>query len=111
MSSESIYKGITGPAGPQEGRFTSAIGGETLAQRAHFLGRLENAYSRLESVADKTVGNAMTLTGGWPQQANTGKDAPANAGVLGAVEDIASAIHRVCDRIDEANRAVAERLP
>lgn len=95
-----IYKGVTGPAAPA---------GE--AARATFLRRLENAYSRLESVADNTVGNAMALTGGWPQQASTGKDAPASAGVLGAVEEIASAIHRVCDRIEEANRAVAERLP
>ncbi|TGT76191.1 MULTISPECIES: hypothetical protein [unclassified Mesorhizobium] len=111
MHSESIYKGITGPAGPQEGRFSgAAYGGETSAQRAHFLGRLENALSRLDKAANRQVEIASSLTGGWPSN-QAGDKAPQNAGVFGAVEDIATAIHRICDRIEEANQAVAERLP
>lgn len=76
------------------------------------LGRLENALNRLSNVADGTVGAAMSLTGGWPQQASAPTDkAPSSAGVFGAIEEIANAIHRICDRVDEANRAVSERLP
>lgn len=102
------YKGVTGPAGPAR---SIADMVKEPQQRATFLNRLENAYRRLESAADNTVGLALTLTGGWPQQASPGKDAPAPEGLFGAVEDIASAIHRVCDRLDEANSAVQERLP
>ncbi|MBZ9706110.1 hypothetical protein LB543_05170 [Mesorhizobium sp. ESP7-2] len=81
--------------------------------KATFLGRLENALSRLDRAADGTANNAMTLTGGWPSQPvqSNGKDAPANAGVFGAVDDIAATIHRICDRIEDANAAVRDRLP
>lgn len=92
--------GAVGPAGYSDG-----------PQRAHFLGRLENALSRLDRAASRQVEIAGSLTGGWPVSASVGEKAPQSAGVFGAVEDIASAIHRICDRIEEANQAVSERMP
>ena len=104
------------------GNIGSAIGSGTAGMlekmagcaevRSTPLGRLENALNRLSNVADATCNSAMALTGGWPVEARQqAKDAAPSAGVFGAVEEIASAIHRVCDRLDEANRAVVERLP
>lgn len=98
-----------------EGRFTGT--GKMLdtmasCERSTPLGRLENALNRLSNVAEGTVSAAMSLTGGWPQGANGPVDkAPQRAGMFGAIEDIADAVHRVCDRLDEANRAVVEQLP
>lgn len=99
---ESPYTGITGPAGP---------GYAAEPQRAHFLGRLENALSRLDRAASRQIEIAGSLTGGWPANASVCEKAPQGAGIFGAVDDIATAIHRVCDRIEEANQAVSERLP
>ncbi|RWA81468.1 MAG: hypothetical protein EOQ31_31470 [Mesorhizobium sp.] len=90
------FSGLTSPAEPQ---------------RMHFLNRLENALNRLQSNTDRTVSIAQALTGGWPTGAASAKEAVPQSGVFGAIEEIASAIHRVCDRLDEANAAVQERLP
>lgn len=89
----------------------AAVNGSVDPQRAHFLNRLENALNRLQGNADRTVQIAQALTGGWPTSAAATKEIPPSSGVFGAVEEIASAIHRVCDRLDEANAAVQERLP
>lgn len=102
----SANRGANGPAGPQN--YAEAC----VEQRAHFLNRLENAFHRLGRAADRQGELAMAMVGPWPTQGSvSGKDAPQNVGVFGAVEDIASAIHRVCDRMEEANQAVADRLP
>lgn len=99
----------TGAAGPT-GRMLDAMA-DVAETRATFLNRLENALSRLKDNTDRTVQIAQALTGGWPTQGAAGKENTASAGVFGAVEDIAYAIHRACDRLDEANSAVSERLP
>lgn len=100
------YGGNTSPTGKMLGAMADCA-----EVRATPLNRLENALSRLDDVTSRTIGNASQLTGGWPTGDQKQPAAPTTAGVFGAVEEIAYAIHRVCDRLDEANRAVSERLP
>lgn len=97
--------------GPTGGYAAGAVGAAE-PQRTTPLGRLENALNRLARVTDDSVNIAQALTGGWPQQANDKLDkALSGAGMFGAIEEIATAIHRNCDRLDEASAAVSQRLP
>lgn len=96
------------------GEFKSAIGsgGESACVKSTAFNRLANAVDRLDVIAGNTVDVASRLTGGWPSDAKPkAPEQPNLGGHFGEIESAAEVIHRICDRLDEANSAVMARLP
>lgn len=86
-------------------------GGEASCAKATAFNRLANAVDRLDGITGNSIGIASRLVGAWPTDTKQQGEMVNSGGHIGEIDAAADAIHRICDRLDEANSAVMARLP